>query len=310
MRIFENAHFNFVGNRRIGYLISAVLILVSILTIAIKGLQYGIDFLGGSELVVEFQEPVSVSETRQILTQVLGSEPQVRLYGSPQELQIRTVFSDADRLGAMVQQALNEYQPENPSEIIKTDVIGPTFAKDLQRAAYLATVFSMIIISIYIFFRFHSLPFALAVLAALVHDVIIIVGLFTLLHSKLPFNMDIDQILVAAFLTIIGYSLNDTIVVFDRIRENQIFRKLDPWPEVVNKSINQTLSRTIVTSLTTFMVVTVLFLFGGAVLKGFSFALMSGILLGTYSTIFFACPLLVDMIQKHPKGERKVKNVA
>ena len=302
MRLFENANFNFIGNRKVGYLVSALLILVSIATISVRGIQYGADFLGGSELVVEFQNPVSASEMYQLLTPVMGSELQVRQYGSDRELQIRTSISDIDQLSLLLQRTLTEQWPENRSEIVKSDIIGPTFAKDLQRGAYLATIFSMLVIILYIFVRFQSFPFALAVLSALIHDVVIIVGLFTLLNGILPFNLDIDQTIIAALLTIIGYSLNDTIVVFDRIRENKKFQKRESWSELVNRSINQTLSRTIVTSLTTFLVVAVLFLFGGSVLKGFSFALMTGIALGTYSTIFFACPMLVDVVAKRKES--------
>lgn len=310
MRFFENAHFNFIDKRKAGYIFSALLIIISVFAIAVKGLQYGIDFRGGTEIVVEFQNPVSVNETRQLLTPVLESEPQVREYGSSRELQIRTLYiSDTDQLGKLIQQTFAKHYPLNSSQIVKTDLIGPTFAEDLQKAAMLATVFSIFVISAYIFLRFQSLPFALAVLCALAHDVVILLGLFTLLDGVLPFNMNIDQTLMAAFLTIIGYSLNDTIVVFDRIRENMRIRKLDPWPEVVNKSINQTLSRTVVTSLTTFLVVAILFLFGGAVLKGFSFALMAGIILGTYSTIFLACPMLVDVVGKEKSEKRVLRKV-
>ena len=295
MRFFENARFDFIGNRKIGYFISASLILMSLLTISIRGFQYGIDFLGGTELVLSFETPVSVTDARSILNNALPTEPQVRVYGSDGELQIRTLETDIDFLSSTVQQAFLNTYPDNSVQIIKTDVIGPVFARDMREAAVLATIFSVLVISIYIFIRFQTVPFMVAVLAALLHDVIIILGLFTLFHGVLPFNMDIDQILIGAFLTIIGYSLNDTIVVFDRIRENSTLHKSGSWPELVNKSINQTLSRTVVTSLTTLIVVLVLFIFGGAVLKGFSFALILGIVLGTYSTIYLACPMLVDL---------------
>lgn len=295
MRFFENANFDFVGRRHLGYFISGTLIIISLLVLLFKGLQYGIDFRGGTELVVSFHKPLSVADARLALGSVSVTEPQIRYFGSGNQLQIRTTDIDADRLGSQVQLAFANHFPGNPSEIIKTDQVGPVFATDMQEAAILATVFSLIVISMYIFLRFRDLSFALSVLLTLLHDVIIILGFFTLLHGILPFNMDIDQTLIGAFLTIIGYSLNDTIVVFDRIRENRRIYKIEYWMNSVNKSINQTLSRTVVTSLTTLMVVVVLFLFGGEVLRGFSFALMAGIVLGTYSTIFVACPLLIDM---------------
>lgn len=310
MRFFENAHYNFIRNRHIGYIISGVLILISLITVAVRGLQYGIDFRGGAELVVSFDEPVPVREVRELLAGAIGSEPQVRQYGSAGELQIRsTTDLDIVKLGDLIVQSMEQAWPGNSVEIVKADLIGPSFARDIRDAAFYATVFSIVVIGIYILLRFSELSFMTAVILTLIHDTIIIVGLFTLLNGILPFNMDIDQNLIAALLTIIGYSLNDTIVVFDRIRENRLLRRTTPWPELINTSVNQTLSRTVVTSLTTFFVVTVLFLFGGAALKGFSFALVLGIALGTYSTIFFSCPLVIDLPFKRVPAGTKTKKM-
>lgn len=309
MRLFENANYNFIRHRHIGYIISGALILLSLVTITVKGLQYGIDFRGGAELVVSFREPVPVAEVRELLTRVIGTEPQVREYGSAGELQIRTTTDlDIQKLSDLVVQNIEQAWPDSPVEIIKADLIGPSFAQDIRDAAFYATVFSIAVIGIYILLRFSELSFMTAVIATLIHDTIIIIGLFTLLNGILSFNMDIDQNLIAALLTIIGYSLNDTIVVFDRIRENRQLRRTTEWPELVNTSVNQTLSRTVVTSLTTLFVVTVLFLFGGAALKGFSFALVIGIILGTYSTIFFSCPLVIDLpFRQSASGEKAEK---
>lgn len=307
MRFFEHANYNIIRYRQIGYIISSVLILVSLVTVVVKGLQYGIDFRGGTELVVSLQEPVSVSELRNQLSEAIGSEPQVRLYGSARELQIRSTNLDIQQMNSLVIKTIEQAYPDNPARIIKSDLIGPTFAQDIRDGALSATIFSIIVIGIYILIRFSELSFMTSVILTLIHDTIIIIGLFTLLNGILPFNMDIDQNLVAALLTIIGYSLNDTIVVFDRIRENRLTRmRSQPWPELVNTSVNQTLSRTVVTSLTTLFVVTVLFVFGAASLKGFSFALVLGIILGTYSTIFFACPLVIDLPFKHAVPKRNI----
>lgn len=298
MRLFENTNFDFIRFRFIGYICSGVLILLAIITIRVKGLQYGIDFRGGTEIVVEFRQPVPVSDIRILLTDVIGLEPQVREYGLDRELQIRSAVEiDPQRLSTIISQSLEQAYPDNPANIIKTDLIGPVFAQDIKDAAFNATIFSILVIGIYILFRFNQVSFMTAVVVTLIHDTVIMVGLFTLLNGVLPFDLDINQTLIAALLTIIGYSLNDTIVVFDRIRENRLIQKKTEWPVLVNTSINQTLSRTVVTSLTTLFVVVVLFLFGGIVLKGFSFALIVGIILGTYSTIFFACPLVVDLPQ-------------
>lgn len=296
MRLFENANFNFIRNRYVGYICSGVLILLSLVSIGIKGLQYGIDFRGGTEIVIEFREPVRIPDIRSHLTNAIGSEPQVRQFGSGREVQIRSeVDMDIQNLSSIILQSLSLAYPDNPSAIIKADLIGPVFAEDIRDAAFNATIFSILVIGIYILFRFNQVSFMTSVVVTLIHDTVILVGIFTLLNGVLPFDMDINQTLVAALLTIIGYSLNDTIVVFDRIRENRLLKKTTEWPALVNVSVNQTLSRTVVTSLTTLFVVVVLFLFGGQVLKGFSFALMIGIILGTYSTIFFACPLVVDL---------------
>ncbi len=299
MRLFENADYSFIRNRQFGYGFSILLILISLGTIFTRGLQYGIDFNGGTEVVVRMDIPVPVTEIRSLLGEALGVEPMVRNFGSEYELQIRTSNMDIELLRANLQEVFNLNLPENTVTIIKADTIGPVFAQDMRDSALQATWFSVLVITLYIFIRFKKFSFSLVILTTLVHDVIIILGIYTLLHGVMPFNMDIDQSLVAAFLTIIGYSLNDTIVVFDRIRENLNIHKGKPWDEIVNTSINQTLSRTVVTSLTTLFAVTVLFFAGGATLKGFSFAILTGVILGTYSTICISCPLLVDIIKKH-----------
>lgn len=305
MRLFENPSYPFIKNRRFGYIFSAILIAISLSTITLKGFQYGIDFLGGREIVIQLEVPVPIDNVRRLLSEELNQQVMVRNYGSDRELQIRvTDTADIDSLNTAIVNAFQVNLPDNDISVIKTDLIGPSFANDMRTSAFWATIFSMLVIALYIFIRFKNLSFSSVVLVTLLHDVIIILGLFTLLNGILPFNMDIDQVLIAAFLTIIGYSLNDTIVVFDRIRENLMIYKGNPWEETVNKSINQTLSRTVVTSLTTFLAVFILFVFGGAVLKGFSFAILLGVILGTYSTICISCPLLVDIMKKSPLKNR------
>lgn len=269
----------------------------------VKGLQLGIDFRGGNEVVVEFQEAVAVADSRSELTQPLGGEPQVRHYGAPNMLLIRT---DADmgtsELQATIISTFENLYPDNQGEVVRTDIVGPSFADDLRNAAIMAVLFALIVIFIYILIRFKKWSYSLGAVAALSHDVIITLGIFTLFHGILPFNLDIDQALIAAFLTIVGYSLNDTVVVFDRIRENSLIFKTESFEKMVNRSVNNTLSRTVVTSVTTLFVVTILFIFGGEVLKGFSFALILGVLLGTYSSIFVASPILVDLQKKTQKN--------
>lgn len=299
MRLFEDPKFDFVNNRKIGYIVSAVLLLISLSAVAFKGLSYGIDFNGGTEIVVEFDRDASVTDVRSILTDVLGSQPEVKQFGLSRDLLIRTdVEMETGALHALILSTMAETFPDNNSIIIKSDVVGPRFADDLKRGALYAVIFSLVVIFLYILIRFRNVGYSVGTVSAIMHDVIIIMGLFTIFNEILPFSLDIDQTIIAAFLTIVGYSLNDTVVVFDRIRENSLLYKTMELGEMVNKSINQTLSRTVVTSLTTLFVVIVLFIFGGEVLKGFAFALTVGIILGTYSTLFIAVPLLVDLKRK------------
>lgn len=309
MRLFENPNFSFIKYRRFGYILSIFLIVISLATVYMRGLQYGIDFRGGREIVIQLESPVPIDEVRSLLSEAINQPVMVRNYGSDRELQIRIAETgNFDFVNESLENAFQTHLPGNKVSVIKTDVIGPSFASDMRNSAFWATIFSVFVIALYIFIRFRNASFSTVVLLTLLHDVIIILGIFTLLNGVLPFNMDIDQALIAAFLTIIGYSLNDTIVVFDRIRENLTIHKGTPWDETVNRSINQTLSRTVVTSLTTFMAVFILFIFGGAVLKGFSFAILLGVLLGTYSTIWISCPLLVDIIKTKMKPAAKPAN--
>ena len=303
MRLFEEANYSLIPKRKIGYAVSIILVVLSIGAIATKGLQLGIDFSGGNEVVVQFEEAVSVTESRETLTGPLGGEPQIRHYGDPASLLIRT---DADmetsELQSVILNTFGDLYPGNNANVVRTDVVGPSFAEDLRNAAIMAVLFALLVIFIYILVRFKKWSYSLGAVAALGHDVIITLGLFTMLHGILPFNLDLDQALIAAFLTIVGYSLNDTVVVFDRIRENSLIFKTEAFEKMVNRSINNTLSRTVVTSVTTLFVVTILFIFGGEVLKGFSFALILGVILGTYSSIFVASSLLVDLQQKTSKN--------
>lgn len=295
MRLFEDPKFNFILNRKVGYIISSVLVLASIGSIVFKGLNFGIDFRGGVEIVVTFEDTSpDVVDVRNVLTEPLMSTPEVKTFGA--DVIIRT---DSELEGRALNEALlgglAAAYPDNPATIIKTDIVGPRFAEDLRDAAAMSVFFALGIIFVYVLIRFKKWYFSIGAVAALFHDVIITLGIFTLLYDLVPFSLDIDQAIIAAFLTIVGYSLNDTVVVFDRIRENSLIFKTEAYDKMVNRSINNTLSRTVVTSMTTLIAVGILFLFGGEVLKGLSFALILGVLLGTYSSIFVASALLVDL---------------
>lgn len=295
MRLFQNTNFDFVGNRKRAYIFSSVLLLLSVGSLLTRGLQAGIDFLGGTELVIESSEAIPVGEVRSELTAVFESEPEVKLYGSESSYLVRTTAGgDVAGLQEAVLGALGAAFPAASIEIVKTDSVGPRFAEDLKRGALYAVLASLFVIFLYIMFRFEW-RYGLGAVAALAHDVIITMGMFSLLAGVLPFSLQIDQTIIAAFLTIVGYSINDTVVIFDRIRESMALFRSRPLEEVINRSINDTLSRTIVTSLTTLLAVVVLFIFGGEVLRGFAFALMFGILIGTFSSIFVASPVVLEM---------------
>ncbi|MDR8391260.1 protein translocase subunit SecF [Aliifodinibius sp. S!AR15-10] len=303
MRWFEEPSFNFIKAHKIAYYVSGILLVISVIAILTKGLQYGIDFRGGKEFVLEFEEAVEVVEVRSELTGPLGGAPEVKRFGSPQDILIRT-----DNPGSItdvqntITSTMAEVYPGNEATVIKTDVVGPRFAEDLKAGAIQAIIFALIVIFIYILIRFKNWFFSAGAVAALFHDVLLVLGIFTIFGGIAPFSMQIDQAIIAAFLTIVGYSLNDTVVVFDRIRENSLLYKTMDYTDMVNKSLNDTLSRTVITSITTLFVVTILFIFGGEVLKGFSFALMLGVIVGTYSSLFVASSLVVELETRTKKA--------
>lgn len=299
MRWFETPSFDFIKAHKIAYVVSGIFIVAALIGIVTKGLQYGIDFRGGKEFVLQFEQPVQVTEIRSELSGPLGSAPEVKKFGSDRDILIRTDNpGDISEVQNTITSTMNQVYPDNSNTVIKTDVVGPRFAEDLKSGALNAIIFALIVIFIYILIRFKNWTFSLGAVAALFHDVLIVLGVFTIFNDIAPFSMQIDQAIIAAFLTIVGYSLNDTVVVYDRIRENMLQYKTMDFTEMINKSLNDTLSRTVITSITTLFVVTVLFIFGGEVLKGFSFALVLGVLIGTYSSLFVASAIVVELQQR------------
>lgn len=302
MRIFENAQIDFSSKQKFATILSGVLIIISIISLFTYGLETGIDFQGGTEIVIQTDEPLSVGDVRTNLDGALGVSPEVKEYGSPDLLLIRTpVGGDIDSVQAAVLSSLNTAYPGANAQSEKLDSVSPRFADDLKRGAIWAVLASLLVIFLYIMVRFEW-RFSLGAIAALVHDVVITLGIFSILHGFLPFSLQIDQAIIAALLTIVGYSLNDTVVIFDRIREFVNLFKTERFGPVVNRSINSTLSRTLVTSGTTLIVVMILFLFGGEVLKGFAFALTIGIVIGTYSSIFVASPVVIALRERTGKS--------
>lgn len=304
MRWFETPTFDFIKGQKIAYFFSGALIVASVVAMLTMGLNYGIDFRGGKEFVYNFDNPVDVVEIRSELTEPLGAAPEIKLFGSDSEILLRTdAEGNANEVNNTILNVFSTLYPDNNVSVEKTDVVGPRFAEDLKRGALYSILFALAVIFIYILVRFKGWYYSAGAIAALAHDVIIVLGIFTILAEIVPFNVSIDQTLIAAFLTIVGYSLNDTVVIFDRIRENSIVYKTMAYKDMVNKSLNDTLSRTVITSLTTLFVVTVLFIFGGEVLKGFAFALVLGVIFGTYSSLFIASSLVVELQKRAMKAK-------
>lgn len=298
MRWFETPSFEFTGSRKIAYIISVALILVSLIAIIFKGLQYGIDFRGGKEFVLQFEQQVNVVDIRSSLSGPLNGTPEVKRFGSPRDIMIRTdAAGEINQVENTITSTMEELYPENEASVVRTAIVGPRFAEDLRQGALKAIIFSIIVISLYILIRFKSWPFSVGAIVALIHDVTVTLGIITLLEGIVPFSLQVDQTIIAAFLTIVGYSLNDTVVVFDRVRENSLLYKTMNYETMMNKSLNDTLSRTVITSFTTLFVVVVLFIFGGEILKGFTFSLIIGLILGTYSSLYLASSAVLELTE-------------
>ena len=288
MRLFNKTNIDFVAKSTIAKFLSIVLIIVGLSSLIIKGgPALSIDFTGGTIAQLQFEKVVDVSELRTKLAKNKFDGSEIITFGSPNEVLIKTQFSGSNsELESNLRSAI-----ESEFQVRRVESVGPKIGKELQSDALSAILLSLFLILIYISFRFDRF-YAYGSVAALIHDVLITMGIFSLL------NIEVDLTIVAAFLTIVGYSLNDTIVVFDRIRENAIKHARESLDTIVNISLNSTLGRTIVTSLTTFVVVLSLFIFGGEVIKNFAFALIVGIFVGTYSSIYVASPVMMYFEQK------------
>jgi preprotein translocase subunit SecF len=290
MELFRrDLHIDFVGWSKWALTLSGLVILAGLVSLVVKGgPNYGIDFLGGTMIQVRFQEAPSISKVRQAVLALGLGDTVIQEYGDPREVLIRVEKSDVEAKGVSerVQKALGEAFGAGTFEVRRVEIVGPQVGEDLRRQALLALLYATLGILIYIAFRF-EFRFGVAGVLALVHDVLVTLGAFSLTGRE--FSIPV----IAAFLTIIGFSINDTIVVFDRIRENLKFRRREAFSTIVNSSINQTMSRTVLTSGTVVLVVVILFLFGGEVLRDFSFALLVGFISGTYSTIYIAAPILL-----------------
>ena len=314
--ILRNPRFDFLGKRKVFYVISGVMLLVSVISLTTRGLNPSVDFTGGRNYVVRFEQPVSTAEVQSALTPALDGIPQVITFGSTDMVRISTKFminsteQDVDHFveeklfeglqpffpeGYSLEDFLSQDQNKNTG-LMSSQKVGPTIASDIKIQAIWAIAFSLIIIFLYILIRFRNWQYGLGALVSLVHDSTIVLGLFSLLYGRMPFSLEIDQAFIAAILTVVGYSINDTVIIFDRIREYVgLYRKRER-SEIINAALNSTLTRTMNTSLTTFVVLLAIFIFGGEVIRGFIFALLLGIMVGTYSSWFVATPILYDTV--------------
>lgn len=299
MRLFGKTNINFMRVRRTWYLVSALVILAGMASLAVKGIDYGIDFLGGTELIVQFAQPVEIGDVRSAMDRIGFGRAEIKTFGSDQDILVRTAEqAEGTVIADKIRGALTEHFPSNPYVVLKEDKIGPKIGAELRRNALYAVVASLIAIWLYIGFRF-KFVFGVGAVAALFHDVLVTLGLISIFDGVL--NLEISQNMIAAFLTLVGLSVNDTVVIFDRIRENQkIFRSM-ALPDLINKSLNETLSRTIITSGTILVVLLVLLIFGGEVTRGFAFALTIGIITGTYSSIYMASSVVLEWSERSRK---------
>ena len=375
MRILENLNYDFLGKRKIAYVISITIFLIGIISVIVRGLEFGIDFKGGTEIVLQFEKPVDVGEIRTYVENLGLGTAEVKTFGGETGIMVRTeeqlippeifpkvvgnieiaiekyfpgiqrniidsttssityefenseitnavidklfeagfqsghVSEELDNKQMIVRVSIADWIKENLSEkvennpfiVLKEDIVGPKIGEELKQDAVLAIFFALIVILLYLGFRF-KFVFAMGAVAALFHDVLITLGLFAALYGLIPgLNLDIDLTVVAAFLTLIGYSINDTVVNYDRIRENLKIHKTRPLHDIINTSLSQTMSRTLLTSGTTLITVLILLIFGGEVLKVFAFTLFFGVIIGTFSSIFVASALVYEYAEKYKK---------
>jgi preprotein translocase subunit SecF len=375
MRILKNFNYNFIRRRNIGYAVSGLLFLIGVITAFARGFHFGIDFKGGSEIVLQFEKPIDITKVRADVENIGLGNVEVKTFGNESGAMIRTelqtipsliyprvvesinaaiekimpgvprkivdstassityAFENPDTTNEIVdalfdagfqsgkvseeptnkemvvsvgiadwiKDNLHKKITDNPFTVLKEDRIGPKIGDELKRDAVIAIFFSLVAILVYLAFRFKFI-FAFGAVAALFHDTLITLGLFAALYGLIPgLNLEIDLTVIAAFLTLMGYSVNDTIIVFDRIRENLKIHKTRPLEDIINTSVSQTMSRTILTAGTTLLTILILLIFGGEVLRAFAFTMLFGILIGTYSSIFVASALIYEYASLYHK---------
>lgn len=371
MRLFDNLNIDFLGKRKTAYIVSGIFLAIGLLSVVFRGLELGIDFKGGTEIALQFEQDVDIAQIRADVNDIGLGNVEVKTFGGTQGVILRTelqeipasifpriknaieaslknyfpeaVYNVADStsnsltyqfgndttvveisdklfelgyqtgvisanqmvvrvaISDWLEETLKSKLPDNHFTVLKEDQVGPKIGGELKRDSLIAVVLALLVILVYLGFRF-KFAFALGAVIAVFHDVLITLGIFSLLYGLIPgLNLEISISVVASFLTLVGYSINDTVIVFDRVREYMKIHKTADLQDNINRAINRTMSRTVVTSGTTMLVITVLLIFGGDVLRGFAFTLVFGIIVGTYSSIFVASAFILEFAQRSKK---------
>jgi len=318
--LFRNLTITFLEKRKVAYMLSLSLLSIGVFSLFTNGLNQGVDFVGGRSYTVRFNDNVNPADVQNNLIEVFGNA-EAKTYGSDNQLKITTNYKvdvEGSEVDTEIQEkmfeSLNGYLPMDISYddfvngsddkqvgIMSSSKVGPTIADDIKKNSVFAIFGSLLVVFLYILLRFRDWQYSLGAVAAVFHDVLIVLGVFSIAYTWMPFNMEINQAFIAAILTVIGYSLNDTVVVFDRIREFRLINKSWEFNKTVNGALNSTLSRTLNTSFTTLVVLLAIFIFGGESIQGFMFALIVGVMVGTYSSVFIATPVMFDTLRKSLK---------
>ena len=321
---FTNFHFDFLKMKKVTYIISSIIVIGSFASFAVNGLDEGVDFVGGRTFQVRFDQPVDQTQISEKLSHVFGVNVEVKQFGGKDQMRIITKYKIEDESSAIDEEAnkmlyeglksfytkpLTYEQFIKPSStesmlgVVQASKVNPTVSNDIKADSFWAVIGSMAVVFIYLFISFRKWQYSLGAVISVAHDVVFVLGTYSLLYKVMPFHMEMDQHFIAAILTVIGYSMNDTVIVFDRVREFIMGKTKGDFNHIVNDSVNTTLSRTINTSLTLIMVLLIMFIFGGDSIRGFIFAMLIGIVVGTYSSLFLATPVLVDTMPRKDKEE-------
>ena len=314
--ILKGSNFDFISQRKRFYIVSLLIIGIGLVSMFTQGFGYGVDFEGGRSYVVRFEKPVQSDNVKQILFKAFKQNPDVKVFGSSNQLQITTdylVEDNSAKADSLVEnllvKELKNVEGKAP-EIVSQYKVQPTVAKDIKESALLSVIFSLLVLFLYLLIRFRKWQYGVGAIAALAYVVLFILSIFSIFKNILPFSLDIDQSFIAAILTVVGYAINDTVVIFDRIREyiGMHSNKKEELGSVINNALNSTLSRTVVTGLATIGVLIILFIFGGEVIRGFSFAMLLGVFVGTYTSLFVASPVVVDLTRRVAEDGLNKKN--